>query len=49
MTYQMPNGQRVTTIRGEGGIEFVTRNAEGEVISSIWKCDEEARLLFAQL
>lgn len=35
MRYILPNGNRVETFKTDTGTEFVTRNAEGNVISTI--------------
>ncbi|MEW2302600.1 hypothetical protein AB0958_21950 [Streptomyces sp. NPDC006655] len=34
-TYRLTSGHTVTIQRGRPGIEFVTRNAQGETISSV--------------
>jgi hypothetical protein len=34
-TFRLANGATVTAARQGAGIEFVTRNAQGEVISSV--------------
>lgn len=35
MTYELRSGHTVTTQRVGAGIEFTTRNAEGETISTV--------------
>lgn len=49
MIYKTLDGSRVRATHTGGGTEFVTRNASGETISTVWKPRGEADRLIATL
>ncbi|MGW3674659.1 hypothetical protein [Streptomyces sp. NPDC005166] len=49
MVYRLNNGYRVRTTRVDSGIEFETRNAKGDTISTVVHPHAEAVPLIAHL
>lgn len=49
MTYNLPSGAKVITYSIGAEVEFETRNAAGDTISTVRLPDDSARLMLADL
>jgi hypothetical protein len=49
MIYKLPGGSRVKTIRVGEATEFITSNAQGEVVSTVRKSGADAASLVREL